>query len=87
MFTIMPSPEYITRVTASLDAWVCRCGNTPSAEGFYPCDALGNEVEPTPTKWTTDCYVCGRCGRIIIQTSLEVVGQRVKRAESEKPSR
>ena len=82
----MPSPEYITREPGSLDAWVCLCGNTPSAEGFYPCDALGTQVEPTPEDWTTGCYVCARCGRIINQTSLEVVSRKVMGTESEKPS-
>lgn len=82
----MPSSEYITRAQADPDAWVCRCGNTPSAEGFFPSDARGNQVEPTPADWTTDCYVCARCGRIINQKTLEVVGQSVMRAEGENPS-
>ena len=79
----MASPEHITHAEGDSDAWVCLCGNTPSTEGFYPCDAQGNEVEPTPAEWTTGCYVCAHCGRIINQTSLEVVGQRAMRTGSE----
>jgi hypothetical protein len=80
------SPEYITCEPGALDAWVCLCGNTPAAEGFYPCDALGKEVEPTPADWTTGSYVCARCGRIISQKSLEVVGRRAMQAERANPS-
>jgi hypothetical protein len=55
------------------DAWVCICGNTADASGFYPCDNEGNEVEPTAEQWTTNNYVCFSCGRIINQDTLEVV--------------
>lgn len=82
----MASPEHITHTEGDSDAWVCLCGNTPAADGFYPCDALGNQVEPTPEDWTTGCYVCARCGRIINQTSLEVVSRRVMETESKTPS-
>lgn len=71
----MASPEHITHADGDPDAWVCLCGNTPAAAGFYPCDAAGHHVEPTPTNWTTNSYVCGKCGRIINQGSLEVVGR------------
>ncbi len=33
-------------------------------------------VEPTPEDWTTNCYVCAQCGRIINQANLEIVGVR-----------
>ena len=56
--------------------WQCVCGNIPIEHGFYPCDSNGNEVEPTQQDWTTDCYVCDRCGRIINMYSLSVVGRR-----------
>ena len=55
---------------------LCLCGNTVRAEGFYPCDAQGKVVEPTLEKWTTNLVVCDRCGRIINQTTLEVVGSK-----------
>jgi hypothetical protein len=58
------------------EAWICICGNTPSSDGFYPCDEKGNEMEPV-AGWN-DLYVCARCGRIIHQRSLEVVGQNPK---------
>ena len=57
--------------------WICICGNIPHGSGFYPCDQKGIEVEPTPEEWTTDCYVCYRCGRIINQHTLHVVGRKV----------
>ena len=54
----------------------CLCGNTPAQQGFYPCSSEGQQVEPTPEDWNTNCYVCDRCGRIIDQTTLAVVGVR-----------
>jgi len=56
--------------------WICLCGNTGLYEGFYPCNSEGELVEPTPEDWTTDCYVCEQCGRIIRQSDREVVGVR-----------
>jgi len=64
---------YITHEEGNEEAWVCICGNTPSEDGFYPCDKDGNEIEPVEG-WE-GLYVCDRCGRIIDQKSLEVVGQ------------
>jgi hypothetical protein len=66
----------ITYENGNPDAWVCLCGNTPSSDGFYPCNHEGQEVEPTPAEWTTNWYVCNRCGRMIGRTTLEVVGVR-----------
>lgn len=74
--------EHITHEPERNDAWICVCGNTPLADGFFPCDATGAEVEPTPAAWTTNAYVCARCGRIIDQQSLEVIGQRASAAAS-----
>jgi len=54
------------------DGWVCLCGNTPADDGFYPCDEKGNEVEPVEG-WN-NLYVCFKCGRIINQDNLEVLG-------------
>ena len=65
--------ERITHEADNGEAWICICGNTPSADGFFPCDAEGIEMEPV-AGWK-DLYVCARCGRIINQTSLDVVGR------------
>lgn len=67
--------EHITADKFDQDAWHCICGNTPCGSGFYPCDAQGNEVEPVSGSGWEDLYVCGRCGRIIRQGTLEVIGQ------------
>lgn len=58
------------------DWWICLCGNEPAHAGFSPCDSKGEPVAPTPAAWTTDCYVCEACGRIIRQSDLRVVGVR-----------
>jgi len=55
------------------DEWTCICGNTSLDEGFYPCDAEGNMVEPTIEDWTTNLYRCGRCFRKINQATHEIV--------------
>ena len=68
--------EHITHQPDDKDAWVCVCGNTPTSQGFYPCDDKGNEVEPL-ADWP-GLYFCDRCGRIIDAKTLEVVGQRSK---------
>lgn len=65
--------EHIAHEAQDPDAWVCLCGNTPVADGFFPCDLDGRLVEPTPREWTTSTYRCERCGRIINQHTLEVV--------------
>lgn len=53
-------------------SFICTCGNTSDAEGFYPCDASGVEVEPVDGKWD-NLYGCAGCGRVIKQDTLEVV--------------
>jgi hypothetical protein len=72
----MAEMQKITHEPGSEEAWVCICGNRPDSEGFYPCDRHGKEVDPMPEDWTTDLYVCDRCGRMIDQKTLAVVGQR-----------
>ena len=57
-------------------SWLCVCGNEPQMDGFYPCNERGEHVEPTAELWTTNCYVCACCGRIIRQSDLEIVGRR-----------
>lgn len=44
--------------------WYCICGNRADLDGFFPCDAEGNEVEPVAGAWD-DLYKCDRCGAII----------------------
>ncbi len=53
--------------------WTCLCGNVALEDGFYPCDAEGNVVEPTPQEWTTNLYRCDRCHRKINQATGEIV--------------
>jgi hypothetical protein len=69
----MPAAEIITHEKNDKDAWICLCGNQPSSDGFYPCDDSGDEIEPTAA-WK-GLYACLRCGRIIEQGSLRVVGR------------
>ncbi len=64
--------------------WTCVCGNTALDDGFYPCNSQGEVVEPTPEAWTTNCYVCDRCGRIINQETLAVVGSRDEQSSTGK---
>ena len=70
---MITSQEHITHAPGETDAWICMCRNTPVADGFFPCDDEGKETEPV-TGWK-DLYVCAKCGRIIDQKSLEVVGR------------
>jgi hypothetical protein len=65
----------ITTEVGNEYAWICRCGNVPEEDGFYPCDGAGNLVEPTPEEWTTNWYVCARCGVMVDQHTLVIVGQ------------
>ena len=68
--------EHISHEQGNVEAWICICGNTPSSDGFYPCNEEGCEMEPE-AGWR-DLYVCGKCGRIINQNSLAVTGKRRK---------
>jgi hypothetical protein len=70
----MQVKEKIAHAEGNEEAWICVCGNTPTDDGFYPCDQDGNEMEPV--KGWQDLYVCDRCRRIVNQHSLEVVGQK-----------
>jgi hypothetical protein len=76
----MATREFITHEkdfdgSDNVDAWVCICENTPTDDGFYPCDEHGNEMSPVIGSGWKDLYVCARCGRIIDQNTLEVVGR------------
>ncbi len=70
----MQVKEKTTHAEGNEEAWICICGNTLTSDGFYPCDQDGKEMEPV--KGWRDLYVCDRCGRIVNQHSLEVVGQK-----------
>jgi len=65
--------EHITHESGSDEAWICICKNTTDADGFFPCDDKGDEIEPV-TGWDS-LYVCARCGRIIEQSTLAVGGR------------
>lgn len=67
--------EFITHEAGSDEAWICICGNTPVSDGFYPCDKDGNEMTPSIGSDWDSLYVCAKCGRIINQSTLEVLGQ------------
>ena len=81
----MATHEHLTHEPNNEEAWICVCGNTPTADGFYPCDKDGKEVTPTPDAWTTGCYVCARCGRIIDHNSLDVLGRKSVQPEAHRP--
>jgi hypothetical protein len=68
-----PPPTHICHESGNNEAWVCRCGNTPSDDGFYPCNADGKAVEPTPTQWHDNLYLCDRCKCVISPDTLEIV--------------
>lgn len=70
---MVSTKEYIKHEEGNDEAWICLCGNRPDSDGFFPCDRDGNEMEPVEG-WE-DLYVCGRCGRIINQSTLEVLDQ------------
>jgi hypothetical protein len=61
------------------DAWVCRCGNQAHLDGFYPCDADGNEREVPDD---TNLVFCGSCGVLISVETGEYVGWRPAGAAS-----
>jgi hypothetical protein len=66
--------EYIIRGSDDDADWICICGNETERLGFHPCDSAGNKMEPLASSDWNDLYVCGKCGRIIDQNTLEVVG-------------
>ena len=72
--------EFVMRVTVredfgeDEDMCICLCGNLPGYQGFHPCDAEGNDVEPQ-SDWK-NLILCEHCGRVINQDTLEVVGRK-----------
>lgn len=81
----MTNSEHITHEAHDPDAWVCLCGNTPPSDGFATCNDEGAEIEPTLDSGWTNLLVCLRCGRIINQDSLMVIGRRSGLAETADP--
>ena len=72
--------EFIRFQEEDTDTWICRCGNTQMDEGFQLCDADGNDIK----SWGDLKYLmlCKRCGRIIDQDTLEVVGRKKSHTNS-----
>ena len=66
--------QFISHEANNAEAWICICGNTPDSDGFFPCDTNGNEMLPTLDSGWSGIYICVRCGRIINQDTLEIVG-------------
>ena len=51
------------------DALRCVCGNTGSAEGFFPVTTAGRDIDADDTA----ALQCDRCGRIISMTTGKVL--------------
>ena len=60
------------------ESFICICGNEPCSEGFYPCDSTGKYIEPCIDEGWIDLYRCDRCGRIINQNTLKVIGTYIE---------
>jgi len=67
--------KHISSEAGNPEGWLCICGNRPIDDGFFACDNDGNEMIPNIGSDWKNLYVCARCGRIIDQTTLEVVGR------------
>jgi hypothetical protein len=72
----LQTKEHVIHEAGNPEARKCICGNAPLGAGFFLCDSNGNEMEPV--KGWLDLYVCDKCGLIIKQDTLEVVGRRAK---------
>jgi len=67
--------KFREKIEGDTDWFKCRCGNEPHSDGFFPCDYDGRIIPPLiDGKWEGHLYVCIRCGRIIEQYTLDVVG-------------
>jgi hypothetical protein len=42
----VPTPEFVTHQVGDDEAWICIRGNTPTSEGFYPCNDDGDVNRP-----------------------------------------
>lgn len=70
----------ITHEPQDKDAWVCICGNMPSENGFYSCDASGaladGAMDESANGWDGKHYLCNQCKRVIDGDTLQIVAQR-----------
>ena len=49
----------------NVENYICKCGNTSSSDGFYPCDDFRKQVEPNAgTDWNYT-YNCSRCNCVL----------------------
>ncbi|TCJ34680.1 hypothetical protein E0504_32325 [Parafrankia sp. BMG5.11] len=64
--------EYIARAGTD-DAWLCRCGNSPGADGFVPVHR-GREINPSSARWRGH-YCCLTCGLLITWPTREIIGR------------
>jgi hypothetical protein len=60
-------PEQVGLLPDTTDEWICVCGNTSDASGFFPCLPNGQVVEPTEGLWVEPLVACAGCYRIIHQ--------------------
>lgn len=67
-------PATHATVDPETDSIACLCGNHPNADGFYPCLATGQYVEPLRDGPWGDLYRCDRCDRVIRYPDGLVVG-------------
>lgn len=77
-FKLNRKAEFVTPNSETRLSWTCLCGNVDAAAGFYACDTQGNEIEALDGSGWENLLVCGQCGRIINQDTLQVVGQNPK---------
>lgn len=60
---------------SSSDWLVCKCGNEPHLDGFFPCLPNGEVVEPVVGgQWDGFTYLCTRCQSIYDIESFETLG-------------
>lgn len=52
-------------MTTRGDDFRCDCGNDSRSDGFYPCDADGNEIEPVLGGPWYGLYRCDRCDAVL----------------------
>lgn len=74
----MSKVRQITVLTPDeVERYVCSCGNTAIASGFYPCDIYGVKCEPN--KFWDGFYVCGQCGNITyIASDKDIERQKIQ---------
>lgn len=55
--TVLTSKEF--------EEYTCVCGNTSADSGFFPCNAVGEMMEPNVGSGWTGLYACAECGNIL----------------------